>query len=329
MRIAIDAMGGDKAPGINVEGALQAAKEWPDTEIVLVGHQDKLEPLLPQRPANLSVHHAEDVILPDDEPVKAVRRKKDASMVVAGRLVREKQADAMISAGNTGALVVTGLLVVGRLAGIERPALAPMLPTMEGHGVLGLDLGANPDATPENLLQYALMGSIYRKKVHGLAQPRVGLLNVGTEENKGNELTKAAFPLLQQAPIHFIGNVEARDVLYGNCDVLVCDGFAGNIMLKSLEGAAGAIFSQLRKEFSSSLITKLAGAVLRPGLRNFRKKMDYSEAGGTPLLGLDGLCLKSHGSSDANAIKNAVRQARNDIKNDLIRSIASEISSGK
>ncbi|GIP33008.1 phosphate acyltransferase PlsX [Paenibacillus sp. J2TS4] len=329
MRIAIDAMGGDHAPHAIAEGAVAAAREWNDMELILVGHSEQLGPLLGDKPANVTIHHADDVILAEDEPVKAVRRKKAASMVVAGRLVKEKQADAMISAGNTGALMATGLLVVGRIRGIERPALAPMIPTMDGTGVLALDLGANMDSSPDNLLQYAIMGSIYRSKVHGLAKPRVGLLNVGTEEAKGNELTKAAYPLLAAAPIHFVGNVEARDVLNANCDVLVCDGFVGNILLKSLEGAADAIFSALKTEFTRSLTSKLAAAVLKPGLSQFKKKLDYTEHGGAPLLGIDGLVLKSHGSSDANAIKNAVRQARIALQNDLVPSISSEISSGK
>lgn len=329
MRIAIDAMGGDHAPDAVVAGALQAAAEWPDTQLILVGRKDRLEPLLAGCPSNVRLHHAEEMIGAEDEPVKAVRRKKDASMVVAGQLVRAKEADAMISAGNTGALMATGLLVVGRIKGIERPALAPMIPSMDGEGVLALDLGANMDATPEHLLQYAIMGSVYRSKVHGVAKPRVGLLNVGTEPGKGNELTKAAFPLLQEAPIHFVGNVEARDVLSGTCDVLVCDGFVGNILLKSLEGTAGAIFSALKTEFTRSLSTKLAAAVLKPGLSQFKKKLDYTEHGGAPLLGIDGLVLKSHGSSDAHAFKNAVRQARTALQNGLVEAISSEISSGK
>lgn len=247
-------------------------------------------------------------------------------MVVAGRLVKEKAADAMISAGNTGALMATGLLIAGRLEGIKRPGLAPMIPTMDGTGVLALDLGANMDATPENLLQYAIMGSIYRNKVHGISQPRVGLLNVGTEAMKGNELVKAAYPLLEQAPIHFIGNVEARDVLNGVCDVLVCDGFAGNILLKSLEGAAQAIFSALKVEFTRTLWSKLAAAVLKPGLVQFKKKLDYTEHGGALLLGVNGVCIKSHGSSDANAVKNAVRQARAALVNNVVGTIVSEIN---
>ncbi|MDO7905875.1 phosphate acyltransferase PlsX [Paenibacillus sp. JX-17] len=327
MRIVIDAMGGDHAPQVTVEGALAAAAEWKDTHLILVGNEEAIHPLLGGAlPANLEIRHAAEVIGAEDEPVKAVRRKKDSSMVVAGRMVREKEADAMISAGNTGALMTTGLLVVGRMEGIERPALAPMIPTLDDTGVLALDLGANMDAKPEHLAQYAVMGSVYRQKVHGIAKPRVGLLNVGTEPGKGNELTKHAYPLLEQLPIHFVGNVEARDVLTGSCDVLVCDGFAGNIMLKSLEGTAGAVFKLLKEQFSKSLKTKLAGAVMMPELRGLKGKLDYTEHGGAPLLGLSGLVVKSHGSADANAIKNAVRQARTALQSRLVESISKEIS---
>lgn len=329
MRIAIDAMGGDHAPGAIVAGAIAAAVEWKDTELILVGNQELIEEQLKldkERPANLTIRHASEVIGGEDEPVRAVRRKKDASMVVAGRMVKEREADAMISAGNTGALMTTGLLVVGRMEGIERPALAPMIPTLDEVGVLALDLGANMDAKPEHLAQYALMGSLYRNKVHGLSKPRVGLLNVGTEAGKGNELTKLAYPLLEQLPVHFVGNVEARDVLSANCDVLVCDGFAGNIMLKSLEGAAGTIFSLLKEQFGKSLKTKLAAALIMPELRGIKNKLDYAEHGGAPLLGLSGLVVKAHGSADANSVKNAVRQARIALQNKLVDSISDEIS---
>lgn len=329
MRIAIDAMGGDHAPKMNVEGAVLAAKQWSNIEVVLIGDTDQMEPFLNERPANLRLVHTTEVIEAEDEPVKAVRRKKDASMVVGGRMLREREVDAFISAGNTGALVVTGLLVVGRLSGIERPALAPIMPSMKGGGTLALDLGANPDASPENLLQYAIMGSIYRNKVDGVERPRVGLLNVGTEEMKGNELSKAAYVLLKEGPFEFIGNVEARDVFQGVCDVLVCDGFSGNIMLKAAEGTVSVIFSELKKQFVSTWYTKVAAAVLAPGLRAFRKKMDYTEHGAAPLLGIDGLVLKSHGSSDAKSIKNAVRQAIAAIESQLVQSISIEINKGK
>ena len=327
MRIAIDAMGGDHAPDEIVKGALEAANEWKDTHYILVGDSRRIEASLAGASApNLEIRHASEVIATDEEPVRAVRRKKDASMVVAGRLVKEGEADALVSAGNTGALMAVGLLVVGRIEGIERPGLAPMLPTQDDQGVLALDLGANMDAKPEHLLQYALMGSIYQRQVLGNAKPRVGLLNVGTEEAKGNELTKAAYELLEAAPIQFVGNVEARDVLQRNCDVIVCDGFAGNIMLKAMEGAAGMILGILKEEFTRNRRTKLAAAIMMPGLRGLRKKMDYKEHGGAPLLGVNGVVIKSHGSSDARALKNGLRQARVALKGNLVQSIAAEIS---
>jgi glycerol-3-phosphate acyltransferase PlsX len=332
MRIAIDAFGGDNAPEGIVAGAVEAAREYKEVQITLVGDEARIQALLTAAGAgtlsNLEVKHAPEVISTDEEPVRAVRRKKDASMVVAAAMVREGEADAVISAGNTGALMASGLLVVGRMKGIERPALAPMIPTMDGVGVLALDLGANMDATAEQLAQYAVMGSVYRRKVHGMKAPRVGLLNVGTEPGKGNEVTKAAYPLLEAAPIRFVGNVEARDVLNGVCDVLVCDGFVGNVMLKSLEGTASALFGALKEEFTRNAISKLAAAILRPGLRKFRNKMDYREVGAAPMLGLTGVVMKCHGSSDARAIKNAVRQTVTALQSDVVGTIASELGKG-
>ncbi|MFC5471949.1 phosphate acyltransferase PlsX [Cohnella suwonensis] len=326
MRIAIDAMGGDHAPRAQVESAKAAAAEWPDTHLILVGDPEAIKPFLDaDAPANITVVSALEVIGSDDEPVKAVRRKPDSSMVVAGRLVKEGKADAMISAGNTGALMATGLLVVGRLKGIERPALAPMFPTLDQVGILALDMGANMDAKPEHLLQYAILGSLYRHKVHGIQNPRVGLLNVGTEAAKGNELTKAAYELLEQAPINFVGNVESRDVLNGPCDVVVCDGFSGNIMLKSIEGAASVVFKVLREQMTSSFPAKIAAAILKPKLRKVKKLFDYNEYNGAPLLGVNGLVVKAHGSSDANAMKMAIRQTRTAIGNGLLSAIAEEI----
>lgn len=331
MRIAIDAFGGDNAPEGIVAGAVEAAREYTEAQITLVGDEGRIRELLGGEAslANLAVRHAPDVIAADEEPVRAVRRKKDASMVVAATMVKEGEADALISAGNTGALMTAGLLIVGRMKGIERPALAPMIPTMDGVGVLALDLGANMDATAEQLAQYAVMGSVYRSKVHGLKEPRVGLLNVGTEPGKGNEVTKAAYPLLEAATIRFVGNVEARDVLNGVCDVLVCDGFAGNVMLKSLEGTASALFGVLKKEFTRNAISKLAAAILRPGLRNIRNKLDYREVGAAPMLGLTGVVMKSHGSSDARAIKNAVRQTVSALQANVVGTIASELGKGE
>ncbi len=331
MRISIDAFGGDHAPKAIVAGALEAANEFPEAELILVGDEAQIQSLLAQQgepPANVKVRHASEVIEADEEPVRAVRRKKDASMIVAASMVRDREADAMISAGNTGALMAAGVFVVGRMPGIERPALSPMIPTMDGTGVLALDLGANMDATAEQLAQYAVMGSIYRTRVHKIDRPRVGLLNVGTEPGKGNELTKAAFPLLEEAPIRFVGNVEARDVLNGVCDVLVCDGFVGNVLLKAIEGTASTVFGALKEEFTRTTVSKLAAALLRPGLRKFRDKMDYREHGAAPMLGLNGLVMKCHGSSDAVAVKNAVRQTVTAVRAEVVGTIALELGKG-
>ncbi|GED58244.1 phosphate acyltransferase PlsX [Brevibacillus formosus] len=318
MRIAVDAMGGDHAPKSTVLGALAAIKENPAITVVLVGDEQAIRNHLPQDiPANIEIVPAAEVILPDDEPVRAVRRKKNSSLVVAVEMAREKKVDAMISAGNTGALMTAGLLYAGRMDGIERPALCAYIPNTKGRVTLTLDVGANMDAKPHQLVQYAVMGSLYAEKVLGFERPTVGLLNVGTEEGKGNELTKAVFPLLQEADLNFIGNVEARDVMQGACDVLVCDGFVGNVLLKAVEGAASTIFSQLKQEFMSSLINKLGAAILKPGLVRFKKKMDYAEYGGAPLLGLKSPVIKAHGSSNERAMKNAIVSATRFIQQDV------------
>lgn len=322
MRIAIDAMGGDHAPRSNVEGALAALSSDPSLTVVLVGNEEEIKRHLPNgTPAGLEIRHASEVIEADDEPVRAVRRKKDSSMVVCADMTRKQEVDAAISAGNTGALMTAGLLITGRIEGIERPALAALIPNIHGSVTLVLDVGANMDAKPDHLLQYAIMGSLYVEQVLGQSAPRVGLLNVGTEEAKGNELSKAAFPLLTKASVNFIGNVEARDVMEGVCDVLVCDGFSGNVLLKSLEGAASTIFSQLKKEMTSSFLNKVAAAILKPSLVRFKNRMDYAEYGGAPLLGLKKPVIKAHGSSDTRAIKNAILAAARFAKlgvNDLI-----------
>jgi phosphate acyltransferase len=310
LRIALDAMGGDNAPRSTVLGALQAVREDSSLEVVLVGDEQAIRRELPgELPAGLEIHPASEVIEPDDEPVRAVRRKKGASLVVAVELAREGKVDAAISAGNTGALMTAGLLYAGRMEGIERPALAAFIPNIKGRATLTLDVGANMDAKPHHLFQYAVMGSLYAEKVLGFERPTVGLLNVGTEEGKGNELTKAVFPLLAQADLHFVGNVEARDVMQGACDVLVCDGFVGNVLLKAMEGTASTIFSVLKQEFTSSLINKVGAAMLKPSLVRFKQRMDYAEYGGAPLLGLRRPVIKAHGSSDERAIKNAIASA--------------------
>ncbi|RAL26144.1 phosphate acyltransferase PlsX [Thermoflavimicrobium daqui] len=308
MRIAFDLHGGDYAPHSVIEGVSIAAKNWRDTTFVLIGQDPDL---VPPGLDHIEFHQVTEHIDPDDEPVRSVRRKKDSSIVVGCQMVKNKEVDAFISAGNTGALMAAGLFYTGRIKGIERPALAPVFPTLSGKGILVLDVGANPEAKPEHLRQYAIMGSIYASKVLGFEEPRVGLLNIGTETGKGIQLTKEAFKLLEkESSIRFIGNTEARDVLYGPCEVLVCDGFSGNILLKNAEGVAKAIFEKLKSEFTRTWINKLAALILSPGLKRFKKEMDYKEHGGAPLLGLAGPIIKAHGSSDAKAIFNAARQAR-------------------
>ncbi|UFJ42072.1 phosphate acyltransferase PlsX [Brevibacillus humidisoli] len=311
MRIALDAMGGDLAPLSTVRGAVEAVRENPTLQVVLIGDETAIREQLPGSiPSGIEIHHATEVIEADDEPVRAVRRKKDSSLVVTVEMARKLEVDAAISAGNTGALMAAGLLITGRMSGIERPALAAVIPNTQGKVTLLLDVGANMDAKPLHLLQYAIMGSLYVEKVLGYERPTVGLLNVGTEEAKGNELSKAAYGMLRQASnIRFVGNVEARDLMRGPCDVLVCDGFVGNVALKSLEGAASTILSLLKQEMTSSLLNKAAAAILKPSLSQFKDRMDYAEYGGAPLLGLRRPVIKAHGSSDERAIKNAVQVA--------------------
>lgn len=248
-------------------------------------------------------------------------------MVLGATEVKEGRADAFISAGNTGALMATGLFVVGRMEGIDRPALAPTLPSISGEGFLLLDVGANVDAKPENLVQYAMMGSIYSEKVRGVAKPRVGLLNIGTEEKKGNELTKKTFELLQSTNIHFIGNVEARDLLDGVCDVAVTDGFTGNMILKTVEGTAMSMFKMIKAELMSSFTSKMAAAVLKPNLKQIKNKLDYSEYGGAALFGLNAPVIKAHGSSDSQAIFSAIRQTREFVQSGVVAQIKNAMES--
>jgi glycerol-3-phosphate acyltransferase PlsX len=328
MKIAIDAMGGDHAPKEIVLGAMKAISEYKDIHITLVGDESKIKQYVTSA-ERIEILHTDEVILPTDEPVRAVRRKKTASMVLAAQQVADGKADACISAGNTGALMAAGLFVVGRIEGIERPALSPTLPTIGGEGFLLLDVGANVDAKPEHLLQYAIMGSIYAEKVRGVSNPRIGLLNIGTEEKKGNELAKNTFELLQQANIHFIGNVEARDLLDGVADVVVTDGFTGNMVLKTIEGTALSVFKMMKAALTSSFKSKMAAAVLKPDLAQLKSKMDYSEYGGAGLFGLKAPVIKAHGSSDENAIFSAVRQTRNMVENSVSQTIKEAVEKEK
>lgn len=325
MKIAIDAMGGDHAPKEIVLGAVDAIKRIENLHITLVGDEEKINAHL-ENTNNISIIHTTEEISGDDEPVRAVRRKKDSSLVVMANEVKEKRVDACISAGNTGALMSAGLFIVGRIPGIARPALSPTLPTLDGKGFVLLDVGANVDASFNNLVQYAIMGSIYAEKVRGISKPSVGLLNIGTEDGKGNELTKKAFQEMKQAPIHFIGNVEARDILEGVADVVVTDGFSGNIALKTIEGTAMMVFSLLKETFMSSFKTKLAASLVKSDLKSLNNQLDYSEYGGAGLFGLSAPVIKAHGSSNRRAVFNAIRQACHMIEHDVTGTIKETIT---
>lgn len=324
MIIAVDGMGGDNAPKEIIEGVYKALEEFGDISVQLYGHQEKMEPFLKQH-ERLNVIHCEEIIEATDDPVRAVRRKKGASMVQMAQAVKDGRADACVSAGNTGALMAAGLFIVGRIDGVDRPALAPTLPTIDGKGFVMLDMGANAEARPEHLVQYAVMGSIYAEKVRGIQNPTVGLLNIGTEEKKGNDLTKAAFPLLKEAPVNFIGNVESRDLLNGAADVVVTDGFTGNMVLKTIEGTAMNVFSMIKDVFMSSTKTKVAALLVKNDLNGLKGMLDYSEYGGAGLFGLKAPVIKAHGSSNANALFNAIRQTRTMVEYDVTGTIYSTL----
>jgi phosphate acyltransferase len=324
MKLAVDAMGGDHAPKEIVLGVKRALSEFNDIEVILYGDENQIKQYITPD-ERLTIVHTDEVIAATDEPVRAVKRKKNASMVLMAQAVNNGEADACISAGNTGALMTAGLFIVGRIDGIERPALAPTLPTLDGKGFLMLDLGANVDAKPEHLLQYAIMGSIYAERVRGINNPRVGLLNIGTEDKKGNELTKRTFQLLKDAPIHFIGNVESRDLLEGPADVVVTDGFTGNMVLKTIEGTALSVFSMLKKTFTSSTKNKLAAGLVKSDLKQMKNMLDYTEYGGAGLFGLKAPVIKAHGSSNEVALYNAMRQAREMVKHNVSNTIKDTI----
>ncbi|MCM3787606.1 phosphate acyltransferase PlsX [Domibacillus indicus] len=329
MKLAIDAMGGDHAPEQIILGVNRALKEMPQLEVMLYGDEEKIRPYL-EESSRAQVVHAPDVILGTDEPVRAVRRKKQSSLVLMAEAVAANEAAACVSAGNTGALMAAGLFVVGRIDGVERPALAPTLPTIDGKGFVMLDAGANSDAKPEHLLQYAIMGSVYAEKVRGIPKPRVGLLNIGTEEKKGNDLTKAAYKLLSEAAdLNFIGNIESRELLNGAADVVVTDGFTGNMVLKTIEGSALSVFSMLKTALTASAKSKIGALLLKDELRGLKSKMDYTEYGGAGLFGLKAPVIKAHGSSDANAFYHAIEQAYKMAQANVPAIIESQIATGK
>ena len=310
-RIVVDAMGSDAASGPEIEGAILAARErW--AEILLVGREDLLRKELAKRDtrgASFEIVHASEVITMEDAAAKSFRHKKDSSIRVAARLVRDGKADGLVSAGNTGAVMATAKITLGVLEGVDRPALAAVMPTLKGTATIVLDVGANVDCGTENLEQFAVMGEIYYRTIFGVKHPRVGLLSNGEEAHKGNELVRLTHQRLKQLPLNFIGNVEGRDVINGKVDVMVADGFTGNVVLKTSEGVALVLAGMLKAALSSTLSAKVGSMLARRALRNFKKRVDYSEYGGAPLLGVRGVCIITHGGSNPNGIKNAIRVA--------------------
>ena len=300
--IALDAMGGDYAPVETVHGAVDAVAEHPEIKVLLVGKQDEIEKELQKysyNKENIEVVNATEIIEMGEVPTKAIREKKDSSLVVAMKLVHDGQADAVVSAGSTGAILVGGQLVVGRIKGIKRPALAPFLPSKKGFSLL-IDCGANVDARPEHLVQFAQMGTVYFENVMGKKNPTVGIVNIGTEEEKGNQLVKETYPLLKECEgINFIGSVEAREIASGGADILVCEAFVGNVILKFFEGVALTFLGCIKEGLMSSLRTKLGALMVKPALKGLVKTFDVSSQGGAPLLGLKGLVVKAHGNSKA------------------------------
>ena len=311
IRVAVDAMGGDNAPAEIVKGAVEALKANTDLKVILVGQEEAVQQELSKYQydaSRMEVVNATEIIEMAEPPVQAIRTKKDSSIVVAMKLVKNGEADAFVGAGSTGAVLVGGQLIVGRIKGVERPPLAPLLPTEKGASLL-IDCGANVDARPSHLVQFAKMGSIYMENVMGVKNPRVAIVNIGAEEEKGNALVKETFPLLKACQdINFIGSIEARDIPSGYADVIVCEAFAGNIILKLYEGVGATLISMVKKGMLSTLRSKIGALLVKPALKTTLKKFDTSQYGGAPLLGLKGLVVKTHGSSKAAEIKNSILQ---------------------
>ena len=325
MKIILDAMGGDHAPEAPVMGAIQAAKDY-HTQITLVGRGQEILDVLKKNgisdlPEGILISNADDVVDMHDDPAEAVRKKKNSSMMVGLRMLSEGQGDAFISAGSTGALLSGATLIVKRVKGVRRAAMGPAMPNKTGGKTVILDCGANAECTPEFLLQFGLIGSLYAKKYLGVENPKIGLLNIGTEDTKGTPLQKEAYGLLPDASdrgvLNFVGNVEARDVPLGAVDVVVCDGFSGNVLLKSIEGTAMFMGSLVKKIFKKNLFTGLGYLFCKSGVNDLKKMLDYREIGGTPFLGIKKPVIKAHGSSDALAFRNAVKQAMDAAKSDI------------
>jgi phosphate acyltransferase len=312
LTIAVDAMGGDHAPKSEVAGAIEAAEAYP-LKVILVGKEDVVRRELDSHGSwdrdKIYIRPASDVITMEDSAAKAVRTKKDSSVRVGTRLVRDGIADGFVSAGNTGAVMATAKMVQGMVPGVYRPALASVFPTVTGRPAVLVDVGANVDCDAKMLMQFAVMGEIYSRVIFQNERPRVGLLSIGEEEHKGNDLTRSATPLIKSLGINFIGNVEGRDLFTGHSDVIVCDGFIGNVALKVSEGLVDVIKQMLQDSLKASVTRQLGYLLSRPAFGDFKKRVDYSEFGGAPLLGVKGVCIICHGRSNANAIKNAIRVA--------------------
>lgn len=327
-RVALDAMGGDQGPVVNIEGAVAAAREL-GLSVLLVGNEEELSRSLRRHSTNglgITICHAPETVGMNESPSAALRKKKHSSIRVGLELVKRGEADAFISAGNTGAVMATAMVTLGSLPGVERPAIALIVPTLRGQAIL-LDAGANADCKPRHLLQFAIMGDIYARQVMGKTSPTVGLLSIGEEESKGNELTREAFKELEEErSLNFIGNVEGREVFSGAADIIVCDGFTGNIALKISESAAEFFIVSLKEELEKGLVGKLGALLTRGAFRRFKKRVDYTEYGGAPLLGVGGMCIISHGRSTAKAIKNAIRVAAECVENKVIEHIRKGIA---
>ena len=330
IRIVLDATGGDNAPRINIDGAVEALTAYDDLFLYLAGPKSEIESLIETEYADkltgslkerCEILDAPEIITPEEHPVMALRKKKNSPFIIGMNAVRDGLASAFVSAGSTGAVMAGSMVTIRRIKGISRPALAAIVP-VPGRPLLLIDAGANVDCKPEWLAQFALMGSVYMNKVNGLEKPDVGLLNIGVEAAKGNELSKSAYELMSKDPsYHFIGNIEARDALAGSCDVLVTDGFAGNVLIKNTEGFAMLLFSLLKKELMSSTKGKIAGLLAKDSFRNIKKSFDSTEVGGAPLLGVEGAVVKAHGNSNGHAIFCAIRQAKAMVEGQVVSCI--------
>ena len=337
VRVVVDAMGGDNAPAEPVKAAVEAVTERQDIKVILTGKQDVIEGELAKYSGypteQIQIVPASEVIETAEPPVFAIRKKKDSSIVVGLKLVKTQEADAFVSSGSTGAVLVGGQVLVGRSKGVERPPLAPLIPTTKGVALL-IDCGANVDAKPENLVQFAKMGSIYMKNIEGIENPRVGIINIGAEDEKGNELVKSTIPLLRECKdINFIGSVESRDIPNGPADVLVCEAFVGNVLLKFFEGLGKMFMAEIKDTLKSSVKTKIGGALIYKPIKKTFKRYMADDKGGAPLLGLKGLVVKIHGNSKDTEVRSAIEQCRNfvkkDVTNQIIRTFVEEENKGE